>query len=141
MSETSIRSVWIGRNQVVSARQEERHTKIRAGGRQAGIGQAGRQALQEQNYSRLLADVTKSVIEVNEPEMASEALARAFHIAESGTPGPVAIILPEDIFGETTDAPLDQPRPRAYAGARPEDVEQLAAMLSAAAIALRRSQW
>ena len=31
----------------------------------------GRLALQEQNYSRLLADVTKLVIEVNEPEQAS----------------------------------------------------------------------
>src|SRR6201986_2649841 len=39
----------------------------------------GRQALQEQNYSRLLSDVTKSVIEVIEPDQASEALARAFH--------------------------------------------------------------
>ena len=48
----------------------------------------GRLALQEQNYSRLLSDVTKLVIEVNEPEQASEAIARAFHVAESGTPGP-----------------------------------------------------
>ena len=38
----------------------------------------GRQALQEQNYAVLLADVTKAVIEVNEPEQASEAVARAF---------------------------------------------------------------
>jgi len=51
----------------------------------------GRLALQEQNYSRLLSDITKHVIEVNEPEQASEAMARAFHIAESGTPGPVAV--------------------------------------------------
>ena len=57
----------------------------------------GRLALQEQNYSRLLSDVTKQVIEVLEPEQASEAIARAFHLAESGTPGPVAVILPEDI--------------------------------------------
>jgi acetolactate synthase-1/2/3 large subunit len=92
----------------------------------------GRLALQEQNYSRLLSDVTKSVIEVNEPETASEALARAFHIAESGTPGPVAVILPEDIFAELTDAPTDAPRPRAYGGARPEDIEELCRMLSAA---------
>src|SRR5215475_7614049 len=60
----------------------------------------GRLALQEQNYSRLLSDVTKGVIEVNEPEQASEAIARAFHLAESGTQGPVAVILPEDIFDE-----------------------------------------
>ena len=92
----------------------------------------GRLALQEQNYSRLLSDVTKTVIEVNEPEQASEAIARAFHIAECGTPGPVAIILPEDIFDETTDAPLNLPRPRVIAGPRTEDLQRLADMLAEA---------
>jgi len=92
----------------------------------------GRQALQEQNYSKLLADITKSVIEVNEPEQASEAIARAFHTAETGTPGPVAVILPEDIFDEETDAELNQPRPRVVAGPRPQDLDKLAAMLAAA---------
>ena len=38
----------------------------------------GRLALQEQNYSLLLADITKSVIEVNQPEMASEAMREHF---------------------------------------------------------------
>jgi acetolactate synthase-1/2/3 large subunit len=90
----------------------------------------GRMALQEQNYSKLLSDVTKQVIEVNEPETASEALARAFHLAENGTPGPVAVILPEDIFDEETDAELDQPRPRAVAGPRESDLDQLADMLA-----------
>ena len=90
----------------------------------------GRLALQEQNYSKLLSDITKSVIEVNEPEQASEAIARAFHIAESGTPGPVAVILPEDIFDESTDAVLNLPRPRVVAGPRTQDLERLAAMLA-----------
>src|SRR5438132_10471273 len=92
----------------------------------------GRLALQEQNYSRLLADVTKQVIEVNEPQQASEAMARAFHIAESGTPGPVAVILPEDIFDEETEAEPDLPRPRAIAGPRAEDLDRLAEMLAGA---------
>jgi thiamine pyrophosphate-dependent acetolactate synthase large subunit-like protein len=92
----------------------------------------GRLALQEQNYSRLLSDVTKQVIEVNEPKQASEAIARAFHIAESGTPGPVAVILPEDIFDEETDATLDPARPRVVAGPRPNDLDRLALMLEAA---------
>ena len=92
----------------------------------------GRLALQEQNYSRLLADVTKQVIEVNEPEMASESLARAFHLAESGTPGPVAVILPEDLFDATTDATVDAARPRVAAAPRPEDLDRLAHMLAAA---------
>jgi acetolactate synthase I/II/III large subunit len=92
----------------------------------------GRGALQEQNYSRLLSDVTKEVIEVNEPEQASEAIARAFHLAESGTPGPVAVILPEDIFDDETEAELDAPRPRVVAGPRPEDLDRLADMLARA---------
>jgi len=92
----------------------------------------GRLALQEQNYSRLLSDVTKLVIEVNEPEQASEAIARAFHIAESGTQGPVAVILPEDIFDEETDAETDQPRPRVLAGPRADDLDRLVEMLERA---------
>ncbi len=92
----------------------------------------GRMALQEQNYSRLLSDITKLVIEVNEPETASEAIARAFHVAESGLPGPVAVILPEDLFDEVTDAPVDLPRPKVHGGARAEDLDRLAAMIEAA---------
>jgi thiamine pyrophosphate-dependent acetolactate synthase large subunit-like protein len=92
----------------------------------------GRLALQEQNYSRLLSDVTKEVIEVNEPEQASEAIARAFHLAESGTPGPVAVILPEDIFDAETEAALNPPRPRVVAAPRPNDLHRLAVMLEAA---------
>src|ERR1700761_5256556 len=92
----------------------------------------GRLALQEQNYSRLLADVTKEVIEVNEPEQASEAIARAFHLAESGTPGPVAVILPEDLFDAEIDAAVDPARPRVVAAPRPNDLDRLAGMLEAA---------
>jgi acetolactate synthase-1/2/3 large subunit len=92
----------------------------------------GRLALQEQNYSKLLGDITKTVIEVNEPEQASEAIARAFHIAESGTPGPVAVILPEDIFDDTTDAEVNLPRPRVVPGPRAADLDRLAEMLASA---------
>ena len=92
----------------------------------------GRLALQEQNYSRLLADTTKLVIEVNEPEQASEAIARAFHVAESGTQGPVAVILPEDIFDEETDAEVDAARERPIAGPRVDDLNRLAEMLASA---------
>jgi thiamine pyrophosphate-dependent acetolactate synthase large subunit-like protein len=92
----------------------------------------GRLALQEQNYACLLSDITKLVIEVIDPNQASEAIARAFHTAESGTPGPVAVILPEDIFDQQTDAPVDKPRDRFIAAPREEDLDRLAAMLDAA---------
>ncbi len=90
----------------------------------------GRQALQDQNYSVLLSDITKQVIEVIDPDQATEALARAFHAAESGTPGPVAVILPEDIFDQETDAAVDQPRARVASAPRDEDLDQLAHMLA-----------
>src|SRR5208337_2578956 len=80
----------------------------------------------------LLSDVTKLVIEVNEPEQASEAMARAFHVAESGTPGPVAVVVPEDVFDAETDAAVDPARPRVVAGPRAEDLDRLARMLAAA---------
>ena len=92
----------------------------------------GRQALQEQNYSQLLSDVTKQVIEVIDPDQASEAIARAFHTAESATPGPVAVILPEDIFDQETDAAVDQPRARIASAPREQDLDRLAELLAAA---------
>lgn len=92
----------------------------------------GRLALQEQNYAKFLSDVTKDVIEVNEPEQASEAIARAFHLAESGTPGPVAVVLPEDIFDVQTGTVLARPRPRVFGGARAEDLERMATMIARA---------
>ncbi len=73
----------------------------------------GRGALQEQDYAKLLADTTKAVIAVDLAAHASEAVARAFHLAESGTPGPVALVLPEDLFDDDADGlPVVGPRPR-----------------------------
>jgi len=90
--------------------------------------------VERQDFGRLAlqADVTKLVIEVNEPEQASEAIARAFHVAESGTPGPVAIVVPEDVFDAETDAALDLARPRVVSAPRPNDLDRLAVMLEAA---------
>jgi len=92
----------------------------------------GRMALQEQDYSKLLADISKAVIEVNEASQASEAIARGFHLAISGTPGPVAIVLPEDLLDEQSDLPVVPPRAKTLPGPLPEDLQQLASMLQQA---------
>ncbi|WP_272910918.1 thiamine pyrophosphate-binding protein, partial [Falsiroseomonas oryziterrae] len=93
----------------------------------------GRNALQEQNYAKLLGDMTKAVIEVDLAAQASEAIARAYHLAETGTPGPVAVILPEDLFDDPAqDIPLAQPRPRAVPEASAAQLEALAARIAAA---------
>ena len=91
----------------------------------------GRLALQEQNYSLLLADITKAVFEVNQPDMASEILARAFHLAESGTPGPVAVVMPEDIFDQKTRFNAVGPSAKVSASPRTKDIDTLVDMISA----------
>ena len=91
----------------------------------------GRLALQEQNYSLLLADITKAVFEVNQPDMASEILARAFHLAESGTPGPVAVVMPEDIFDQKTRINAVGPSAKVSASPRTKDINALLDMISA----------
>ena len=92
----------------------------------------GRMALQEQNYASLLADVTKAVFELRHPAHAAELVARAFSIAESGTPGVVALVMPEDILGMPAVARLSGPSRRAACGPRSEDVDALAEMLERA---------
>ncbi|MFM2150888.1 MAG: hypothetical protein RLZZ187_3194 [Pseudomonadota bacterium] len=93
----------------------------------------GRGALQEQDYAKLLADTTKAVIEVSQASQAAEAMARAFHLAESGTPGPVAVILPEDLLDDPADeVPDAAPRPRAIPCAAAAQLDELAARLAAA---------
>lgn len=93
----------------------------------------GRGALQEQNYSKLLDDTTKAVIEVDLPSQASEAVARAYHLAESGTPGPVAVILPEDLLDDPADdLPIAKPRPLAVPQPSHAQLSELAARLATA---------
>jgi acetolactate synthase I/II/III large subunit len=97
----------------------------------------GRGALQEQDYATLLADTTKAVIRLDRASQASEGMARAFHLASSGTPGPVAVVLPEDLLdddaiGLAQAAPRRLPAPRAVPEASAAQIEQLAARLGAA---------
>ncbi|MEX2643796.1 MAG: thiamine pyrophosphate-dependent enzyme, partial [Acetobacterales bacterium] len=98
------------------------------------VGQAerkdlGRLALQEQNWSKTFSDMTKMVIEVNDGAMISEAAARAFHVAESGTPGPVAVVLPEDMLADEIDAPVTGPAKPVRPGPAADDLERAVDML------------
>ena len=96
----------------------------------------GRLALQELNYAKTFSDTTKAVFEVENPELISEIAARAFHLAASGTPGPVVVTLPEDMLDDPVKAavlkPVPQVRMAPYAG----DVDRVAAMLAKAALRL-----
>ena len=99
---------------------------------QAERDELGRMALQEMNYAKTFSDTAKMVLEVVDGNRIAEAVARAFHVAQSGTPGPVVVVLPEDLlYGPSTEAPLG-PRPKAKTAPTPEDAARAAEMLSTA---------
>lgn len=72
-------------------------------------GMREREAFQEMDYRAVFGTQAKWVTEIDQVERIPELVARAFHVATSGRPGPVVIALPEDMLVETAtvaDAPL-----------------------------------
>ena len=65
--------------------------------------QVGRDAFQEVDYYAMFGKLAKWVVEVTDASRMAEIVARAFHTAVSGRPGPVVISLPEDMLVEATD--------------------------------------
>jgi acetolactate synthase I/II/III large subunit len=66
-----------------------------------------REAFQEIDYRRMFGELTKWVAQIDDPRRIPELVSRAFHLAVSGRPGPVALALPEDVLAEeceTADA-------------------------------------
>jgi acetolactate synthase I/II/III large subunit len=89
----------------------------------------GRGAFQEVNYERTFGDMAKLVVEVRDPARIAEVTTRAFHIATTGVPGPVVIVLPEDMLTEPAAAPVLAPRPHPAARPAPQEVAQAAELL------------
>jgi acetolactate synthase-1/2/3 large subunit len=85
------------------------------------VGQIGRdmrerEAFQELNYRAVFGTMTKWTTEIDDPARIPELVARAFHVAMSGRPGPVVIALPEDMLVEmasVNDAPFVAATPTA----------------------------
>ena len=58
----------------------------------------GKMHLQEMDFIKTFSDMAKHVEQVNTPSEIANVTARAFHIAESGIPGPVVIAIPTDVL-------------------------------------------
>ncbi|MFC3052667.1 thiamine pyrophosphate-binding protein [Kordiimonas pumila] len=65
---------------------------------QVASDQMDREAFQEIDYRRFLSEVTKWTAEIQDPNRIAEYVGRAFRVATSGRPGPVALALPEDML-------------------------------------------
>ncbi|RIV41490.1 thiamine pyrophosphate-binding protein [Micromonospora radicis] len=67
------------------------------------VGQAprsdlGTDAFQEIDYARAFSGLAKEVLVLLEPARTGEFVTRALRVAQSGTPGPVVLVLPEDVL-------------------------------------------
>jgi acetolactate synthase-1/2/3 large subunit len=95
-------------------------------------GQRDREAFQEIDYRRFLGHIAKWVAEIDDPARIPEYVNRAFKVATSGRPGPVALALPEDMLFATTDAP-DLPPPIATPAVPPQaDIAAVGDLLAVA---------
>lgn len=91
-----------------------------------------REVFQELDYRRFLGQVTKWVAEVDDAARLPEYINRAFKVAVSGRPGPVALALPEDMLFSLTDTPDLPPMRPTPAAPMPQDMAALGDMLATA---------
>jgi len=103
---------------------------------QVASDQRDREAFQEVDYRQMFGPGTlgmaKWVGEVHDAERLPEYVARAFHTAMQGRPGPVVLVLPEDMLTKAITAPVVAPARPAEAAPTPAALAELRERLAAA---------
>ena len=103
---------------------------------QVATDQRDREAFQELDYRQVFGPGTlgmaKWVGEVHDANRLPEYVARAFHTALQGRPGPVVLVLPEDMLTQPTAAPVLPRVEPALAWPAPGALRELRSMLMAA---------
>jgi acetolactate synthase-1/2/3 large subunit len=103
---------------------------------QVASDQRDREAFQEVDYRQMFGPGTlgfaKWVGEVHDASRLPEYVGRAFHTALQGRPGPVVLVLPEDMLTQATSAPVLPRVEPALAWPAPGALREVRAMLMAA---------
>ena len=103
---------------------------------QVASDQRDREAFQEMDYRQMFGPGTlgmaKWVGEIQDADRLPEYVARAFHTALQGRPGPVVLVLPEDMLTHATAVPVLPSAVPALAWPAPGALRDLRAMLMAA---------
>lgn len=89
----------------------------------------GRGAVQEIDSSRAFSGLLKWSGRIDRPALAAEVMARAFAAATSGTPGPVAVELPEDVLTQLVEQRPARVNGVARAEASAEDAARVQRLL------------
>lgn len=71
---------------------------------QVASDQRDREAFQEVDYGAMFAPLAKWVATIDRADRIPEYVSHAFHVAQSGRPGPVVLALPEDILSSHCEA-------------------------------------
>ncbi len=96
-------------------------------------GEIGRRSFQEVDYAKTFADMAKAVYLIHDAARVPEIVARAFVEAQAPTPGPVVVVLPEDMLEDETEARAVEPIAVAHAGPAPDTaIAEIAARIAAA---------
>jgi acetolactate synthase-1/2/3 large subunit len=93
---------------------------------------ADRETFQEVDYRQMFGPLAKWVAQVDHAERVPEYLARAFHVAMSGRPGPVVLALPEDMLTDAVEVADAAPCVASQAAPAPDDLARLRRRLEAA---------
>jgi acetolactate synthase-1/2/3 large subunit len=96
---------------------------------QVGLDALGREAFQEVDYARVFGSVAKAVLTLAEPDRAAEQMAHALSLAQSGRPGPVVVVLPEDRLGLPANAKAQAPTPVHRPAPAPAAIAELQGLL------------
>ncbi|HMB47827.1 MAG TPA: thiamine pyrophosphate-binding protein, partial [Afifellaceae bacterium] len=70
---------------------------------QVASDQRDREAFQEVDYRHMFGPLAKWVAEIELTERIPEYVSHAFHVAQTGRPGPIVLALPEDMLSATAD--------------------------------------
>ncbi len=93
---------------------------------------AEREAFQEIDYRKMFAPVAKWVVQIEQAQRIPELMARAFHVATSGRPGPVVVSLPEDMLTDRVSVPDASPYEAVQARASAGDMARMSALIASA---------
>ncbi|TYP67621.1 acetolactate synthase-1/2/3 large subunit [Stutzerimonas stutzeri] len=111
---------------------------------QIARGDQDREAFQEVDYRAMFAPLAKWVAQIDATDRIAEYVARAFHVAMSGRPGPVVLALPEDMLSGQADIPDLAPAPAPLSYVAPQSVQAVADALATARrplVVAGGSQW
>jgi len=91
-----------------------------------------REAFQEIDYQRMYGTIAKWVFEATDPGQLAEAAYKAVRIATAGTPGPVVLVIPEDLQQQRVAQPQWRAQERTRTQADAATLRELVRLIEAA---------